>query len=146
MLVYHGTFEEQANRFVQGGIPGDVLHARAIHGLQDEEPGLFVTPRRDVARRFGLYILEIEVALSELSVPPNLRLAGATLEAALSAEFEPQAVLVSFVEPSRIRLVESHPDGYDFNPFDPTASRLSQARSDANETSPNKSLERTRER
>jgi hypothetical protein len=118
MFVYHGTTGDNAKRYVREGIDAHLLHARAIHGPQDQEPGLFVTPRFDVARRFGLYVIRIEVALSELSVPPALRQAGATLEEALAAPFEPQALLALRIEPSRVSIIESHPDGYPFNPFD----------------------------
>jgi hypothetical protein len=118
MFVYHGTTSENAKRYLREGIDAHAQCARKIHGPQDNEPGLFVTPRFDVARTFGLFIIQIEVELSELSVPPMLRQAGATLEQTLAAPFEPQALLTSYIEPSRIRIVESHPYGYPFNPYD----------------------------
>lgn len=120
MHVFHGTTGEYAERFVHEGIVANLLHPRAIHGPQDNEPGLFVTPRIDVARRFGLYVIQIQVELSELKVPPALRQAGVTLEEALSAAFEPQALLASYVEPHRVTIVEAYPTGYPFNPFDPS--------------------------
>jgi len=118
MFVFHGTDGENAKRYVCEGIDAHLLRTRAIHGPQDEEPGLFVTPRFDVARRFGLYVIQIEVELSELSVPPALRQAGASLEQALAASFEPQAFITSRIEPSRVSIVESHANEYPFNPFD----------------------------
>lgn len=118
MFVYHGTDGENAKHYVCEGIDAHLLRTRAIHGPQDNEAGLFVTPRFDVARRFGLYVIQIEVELSELIVPPALRQAGATLEQALAAPFEPQAFLASRIEPNRVSIVESHPNGYPFNPFD----------------------------
>jgi hypothetical protein len=118
MIVYHGTDGENARRYACEGIDAHLLHTRATHGLQDNEPGLFVTPRFDVARRFGLYVIQIEVEFSELNVPPELRQAGASLEQALAASFEPQAFIASRIEPSRVSIVESHPNGYPFNPFD----------------------------
>ncbi len=120
MLVYHGTSREHADRFIRDGIDADRLHTRAIHGPQDFEPGLFVTPRFDVARRFGLCVLQIEVELDELVVPPTLRLAGATLKDVLTHPFEPQALLVPRVSPCRVTLIESHLNEYPFNPFDET--------------------------
>lgn len=118
MRVYHGTTAEFAYRFLREGIDAHVLHPRVIRGPQDFEAGLFVTPKLHVARRFGLFILAIEAKMHELEVPPMLRLAGADLEASLANPREPQALLKTRVEPSRVQLVESHPNGYSFNPFD----------------------------
>lgn len=118
MFVYHGTDGKNAKRYVCEGINAHLLCPRAIHGPQNNEPGLFVTPRLDVARRFGLYVIQIKVELSELSVPPALRQAGATLEQTLALPFEPQAFLASRIEPHQVEIVESHPNGYPFNPFD----------------------------
>ena len=118
MRVYHGTNAEFASRFLREGIDAHVLHPRLIHGPQDFEAGLFVTPKLNVARRFGLFILAIEAEEHELEVPPMLRLAGADLAASLANPLEPQALLKARVEPTRVHLVESHPNGYTFNPFD----------------------------
>lgn len=118
MRVYHGTDAKHAERFVREGIDADLLHPRMIHGLQDNEPGLFVTPKVHVARRFGLFVLQIEVDPKHLRVPPMLRQCGATLEQVLAAEFEPQALLVARVEPSAVALVESYPNGWPFNPYE----------------------------
>ena len=118
MRVYHGTTEQNAKCFLRDGIDGDKPHRRLIHGLQDGQPGLFVSPMLRVARTFGLYVLEIEVEIQDLKVPPALACAGATLEQALSHPFEPQALLVSRVESSRVRLAESYPNGYPANPYE----------------------------
>ena len=118
MRVYHGTTGENASRFLAEGINAHVLHPRSIHGPQDLEPGLFVTPKLSVARRFGLFILAIEANDSNLEAPPILRQAGVDLEASLSNPLEPQALLKGHVEPEDISLVESHPNGYPFNPYE----------------------------
>lgn len=118
MRVYHGTDKRNAERFLAEGIDAHCIHPRLIHGLQDHEPGLFVTPKVHVARRFGLFILQVDIDPKSLHVPPMLRLSGATLEQALAAEFEPQALLVARVEPSAVTLVESCPDGWPSNPFE----------------------------
>ena len=118
MRVYHGTTPAQARTFLQKGIDGHVVSPRMIHGPQDRAPGLFVTPKLSVARRFGLCIVEIEVQESDLTVPPNLKAAGASLDDALSNEREPQAFLARRVEPQALRIVECHENGYPFNPYD----------------------------
>ena len=118
MKLYHGTNAEHAHKFVLEGIDGTAMHPRAIHGAQDHEPGLFVTPVFSVARRFGLYVLEIDVEPSALSVPPMLRLAGANIDQSLNNRPEPQALLNSRVWPDKVRVVECHPAGYPFNPYD----------------------------
>lgn len=118
MHVFHGTDSKHAERFLREGIDADRLHPRLIHGLQDMEPGLFVTPQFHVARRFGLYVLQIEVDPKNLHVPPMLRQSGATLARVLAAEFEPQAFLVARIQPMAVRLVESYPNGYPFNPYE----------------------------
>ena len=91
---------------------------RAIHGLQDQVPGLFVTPTLSVARRFGLCIVEIEVHESELTVPPTFEAAAALLLDSLSNVLEPQAFLARRVEPDALKIVECHADGYPFNPYE----------------------------
>lgn len=116
MHVYHGTNAENAEKFVREGIDGHRLHQRCIGGSQDAESGLFVTPTLAVARRFGLYIIEVDVDISELEVPPMLRAAGANLESSLSNPAEPQALIRTRIEPHRVRVIESHPNGYPFNP------------------------------
>ena len=117
MLVYHATSAVFAELFQASGVDGHLLHARAIHGPQDNEPGLFVTPDLSVARRFGLFIFEIEVDESELVVPPTLRGLNVSLQESLANPLEPQALLPVRIEPARLRLVESHPNGYAFNPY-----------------------------
>ena len=121
MRVYHGTTAECAERFARDGIDAHLFYPRLIHGLQDLEPGLFVTPRLPVARRFGLYVLEIDVEAHQLKTPPTLRTAGASLQDALQNSAEPQALLVARVEPDHVRVVESYPNGHPFNPFDEAA-------------------------
>ena len=118
MRVYHGTTLTQALAFLRDGINGHQLHQRLIHGPQDMVPGLFVTPVFSVARRFGLCIIEIEAQLSELEVPPAFASAGASLEDSLTNVSEPQALLVSRIEPSALKIVECHEDGYPFNPYE----------------------------
>ena len=118
MLVYHGTRAEHAQKILREGMDGTLIHPRVIHGLQDFEPGLFVTPTFIVARRFGLYIIEIQVELSDLTVPPMLRQHGVSLEKAMSNPLEPQAFLARQIDADRVRLVECHPNNYPFNPYD----------------------------
>jgi hypothetical protein len=118
MRVYHGTTPTQARMFLQNGIDGHLLHPRATHGPQDQVPGLFVTPTLSVARRFGLCIVAIEVYESELTVPPNLDDAGASLLDSLSNPLEPQAFLAKRVEPHALKIIECHADGYPFNPYE----------------------------
>lgn len=118
MRVYHGTTPAQAQAFLREGIDGHLLHARAIHGPQDNVPGLFVTPIFKVARRFGLCIIEIEVQQSDLELPPTFEIAGASLTASLSNATEPQALLPRRIEPSSIKMVECHENGYPFNPYE----------------------------
>ena len=118
MRVYHGTTPTQAQTYLQEGIDGHLLHRRQIHGPQDQAPGLFVTPKLSVARRFGLCIVEIEVEESDLTPPPILEAAGASLEDALTNEREPQAFLARRVEPGALRIVECHENGYPFNLYD----------------------------
>lgn len=118
MRVYHGTTPTQARTFLREGIDGHLLHPRKIHGPQDQVPGLFVTPNLSSARRFGLCIIEIEVRESDLTIPPTLQAAGASLEDSLTNEREPQAFLARRVEPHALRIVECHENGYPFNPYD----------------------------
>ena len=118
MHVFHGTTAENAQRFVREGIDAHLPHSRLIHGPQDGQAGLFVSPELRVARTFGLYVLEIEIDPKDLKVPLALRNAGGTLEQALSQTFEPQALLVARVEASHIRIVESYPNGYPSNPYE----------------------------
>lgn len=118
MHVYHGTTPEHAHRFVQLGIDANVLYPRSIHGPQDAYPGIFVTPILEVARRFGLYIVQIEVSPDDLTVPPNIEKTGASLDQSLSDPFEPQAFLSRRVEPQAIQIVERHENGYAFNPYE----------------------------
>ena len=116
--VYHGTTPTQARMFLQNGIDGHLLHPRAIHGPQDQVPGLFVTPTLSVARRFGLCIVEIEVHESELTVPPTFAAAAASLLDSLSNDLEPQAFLARRIESDALKIIECHPDGYPFNPYE----------------------------
>lgn len=118
MRIYHGTTPAQARMFLENGIDGHLLHPRVIRGPQDKAPGLFVTPTLSVARRFGLCIVEIEVHESELTVPPTLQAAGASLWDSLSNVREPQAFLTRRVEPSALKIIECHADGYPFNPYE----------------------------
>jgi hypothetical protein len=118
MHVYHGTTPQLAKRFSEFGIDAHLPYRRAVHGPQDQVPGIFVTPRLRVARRFGLCVIEIEVNEEQLSVPPNLAVSGASLAKCLSNELEPQAFLSFRVEPSAIRIIECYENGYPFNPFD----------------------------
>ncbi len=118
MLVYHGTTFENAARFVAAGIDAHIAVARKIHGPQDGVSGLFVTPKVSVARRHGLCVIEIEVDAALLSVPPALAQAGATVDLVLAHEYEPQALLTTRVEPAAVRIVEHHPNGYPFNPYE----------------------------
>ena len=118
MRVFHGTTAENAQRFVREGIDAHQPHSRLIHGPQDGQAGLFVSPELRVARTFGLYVLEIEVDPKDLMVPPAWLNAGATLEKTLSHAFEAQALLVARVEARHIRIVESYPNGYPSNPYE----------------------------
>jgi hypothetical protein len=118
MRVFHGTTPQLARQFARDGIDAHLTFRRAIHGPQDGVPGIYVTPKLSVARRFGLCVLAIEVPEDQLAVPPNLRVDGVTLQRALSHNFEPQAFLSSRVEPSAICVAECHENGYPFNPFD----------------------------
>lgn len=117
MRVYHGTTPQFAKQFAQYGIDAHLPCRRAIHGPQDGVPGIFVTPRLSVARRFGLCVLEIEIDEEHLSVPPNLVVAGATLSTSLGNQPEPQAFISTRIEPSAIRIVECYENGYSFNPY-----------------------------
>jgi hypothetical protein len=115
--MFHGTTVAQAERFLSGGIDGNLLFARQISGPQDLCPGIFVSPRLSVARRFGNCTLQIDgVEESELAVPPTLN--GMTLQQSLSWIPEPQALLHARIEPERISVVESYPKGVPFNPFE----------------------------
>jgi hypothetical protein len=117
MRIYHGTTPQFAKHFVKYGIDAHLISRRAIHGPQDGVPGIFVTPKLSVARRFGLCVIEIEVTEDNLFVPPNLAVAGATLSEALDNEFEPQAFISNRIEPSAIRIVECRENGYSFNSY-----------------------------
>ena len=117
MRVYHGTTPQLAKQFAQNGIDAHLPYRRAICGPQDGVPGIFVTPRLSVARRFGLCVIEIEIDERQLSVPPNLAVAGATLSMSLGNQPEPQAFISTRIEPSTIRIVECHENGYSFNPY-----------------------------
>ena len=116
--MYHGTTPKQAQAFLADGIDGHLLHPRLIHGPQDSVPGLFVTPVLAVARFFGLCVIEIEVEETDLAVPPLFASIGVTLAESLANVKEPQALLCKRVQPASIKIVECHPDGYPFNPYD----------------------------
>ena len=118
MRVYHGTTPQLGRQFIKNGIDAHILYRRAIHGPQDNHAGIFVTPKLSVARRFGLCVIAIDIDGSLLTVPPNLVLAGATLEQSLNHHFEPQAFLSTLIEPSDISIVECYENQYPFNPFD----------------------------
>lgn len=118
MRVYHGTTPVFGEKFVRDGIDAHLLFKRAIHGPQDGVAGIFVTPKKSVARRFGLCVLAIEVFYEQLTVPPNLALSGATLNETLNHHFEPQAFLSIRVEPELLRIVECYEHGYPFDPYD----------------------------
>jgi len=75
------------------------------HGPQTGVPGLFVTPILEVAKRFGRSVLAIEIDYSDLSVPPNLAIVGASLEMALANPLEQQAFLTRRIEPTQITLI-----------------------------------------
>ena len=119
MLVYHGTTPEFASAFVKHGIDGHIPHARKIHGPQDNVAGLFVTPTRWVARRFGLCVLEIEIDAGDLRAPPSMAQLGVSVEDALGNQLEPQAFIATRIEPCNVRLIECHENGYSKNPFEP---------------------------
>jgi hypothetical protein len=82
-----------------------LISRRAIHGPQDSVPGLFVTPDLEVAKRFGICVVAIEVDVSDLSVPPAFAIAGADLAASLNNPLEPQAFLSKRVEPAHVKVV-----------------------------------------
>ncbi|WP_138922514.1 hypothetical protein [Hylemonella gracilis] len=105
MIVYHGSTQDQCNSFCSSGIDGHKVFPRAIHGPQDGVPGLFVTPDLEVAKRFGICVVSIEVELSDLAPPPAFILAGADLETSLKNPPEPQAFLAKRIEPSRVKIV-----------------------------------------
>lgn len=107
MLVYHGTTPQQCARFCAAGIDGHLLFPRAIHGPQDNVPGLFVSPDLEVAKRFGLCVVAIDVEPTDLSVPPALKQAGASLEETFANPPEPQAFLSKRIEPNQIKIVYS---------------------------------------
>jgi hypothetical protein len=119
MLVYHGTTPQIAQNFIQKGIDCHVPYPRLIHGPQDGVPGIFVTPKISVARRFGLCILAIEVERDDLSPPPIFALNGITLEQSLENPLEPQAFLTKRIEPDCLKIVECHENGYIDNPYEP---------------------------
>ncbi len=104
MLVYHGTTKSQAEAFLLNGIDAHLLHPRNISGPQSNTPGIFVTPVLEVAKQFGRSVVAIEVEYSDLSVPPNLALAGADLTAALNNPLEQQAFLTKRIEPGQVTL------------------------------------------
>ena len=118
MRVYHGTTPQWGQKFIEKGIDAHLSHERTIHGPQDNVPGLFVTPKLSVARRFGLCVLAIDISEDQLTVPPNLDLAGATLQQSLNNHLEPEAFLSIRIEPSDVAIVECHENGYLFNPFE----------------------------
>ncbi|MET3118604.1 hypothetical protein AAKU64_002837 [Undibacterium sp. GrIS 1.8] len=118
MLVYHGTTPEIASEFVKHGIDCHIPYARKIHGPQDNVAGLFVTPTRSVARRFGLCVLEIEVNAGDLQAPPSMAQLGVSVEDALANQLEPQAFIAIRIESSHIRIIECHENGYSINPFE----------------------------
>ena len=118
MRMYHGTTPELARKFARDGIDAHVPYSRAIHGPQDGVPGIFVTPKLSVARRFGLCVLAIDVSEEQLAVPPNLAVLDRTLDQVLNHHFEPQAFLSTRIEPESIRIAECHENGYAFNPFE----------------------------
>lgn len=117
-VFYHGTTPELAQKFASEGIDANILYERKIHGPQDDIPGIYVTPKISVARRFGTCVLRIKVGTNELSVPPNFSGTSFTLDDCLNHSFEPQAFLSSRVEPTNISIVECYPNGYPFNPYD----------------------------
>lgn len=118
MRVYHGTTPVLGKKFVRDGIDAHLPFKRAIHGPQDGVAGIFVTPKKSVARRFGLCVLAIEVFYEQLTVPPNLLLGGVSLDQALSHHYEPQAFLSIRVEPELLTIVECYENEYPFNPYD----------------------------
>jgi hypothetical protein len=118
MRVYHGTTPAIGRIFIVEGINAHLLYPRQIHGPQDSYPGIFVTPKISVARRFGNCVISIEVPENFLSVPPNLKIAGASLEQSLSNQFEPQAFISTRIEPDNISIIECYENGYPFNPFE----------------------------
>jgi hypothetical protein len=127
MNVYHGTTPDCGRQFTQFGIDAHQLHPRLIKGPQDAFPGIFVTPYMHVARRFGLCIVKISVRPSDLNVPPNLELAGATVCLSLTNPAEPQAFLVMRVEPEAVCIVECYEYGYPFNPYEDQAFEINES-------------------
>ena len=117
MLFHPGTTPKQAQAFLELGIDCYVLQPRAIHKPQDGIPGLFVTPIRWVARRFGLCTLEVEAG--DLKPPPMLAGLNVSLEDSLKNPLEPQAFLTKRLEPKHIKIVECHENGYSRNPYEP---------------------------
>lgn len=118
MRVFHGTTPSLAQAFVRRGIDANLCYKRSIHGPQDSVPGIYVTPKLSVARRFGLCVLAIEVSAEQLTVPPNLAQVRVLVEHTLNHHFEPQAFLAFRIEPSAIEIVECHEGGYSFNPYE----------------------------
>lgn len=127
MLVYHGTTPQQARAFAEHGIDGHLQHPRLVHGPQDSVPGLFVTPIRWIARRFGLCVIEIQVESCELSAPPAFAQIGVSVNESLANPLEPQAFLSRRIEPIYIRIVECHENGYARNPYEPDEPQNEQA-------------------
>jgi hypothetical protein len=108
MIVYHGTTRKHAEDFVRNGINAHLPFPRLDVGpLAVKEPGLFVAPTLEVARRFGdRSVVSIEVDASDLQVPPNLKAAGCSSVAeALANPLEPQAFLAKRIEPCQVKLV-----------------------------------------
>lgn len=105
MFVYHGTTREQCARFCESGIDGHLSFLRTIHGPQDGVPGLFVSPYLEVAKRFGLCVVAIEIQPDDLVTPPIMEQLGISLADALSNPREPQAFLNKRVEPAFIKIV-----------------------------------------
>jgi hypothetical protein len=68
------------------------------------EPGLFVTPKLEVAKRFGRAVVAIEIDSFDLQVPPNLKAYGATLETAWANPHEEQGFLAKRIEPGQVAL------------------------------------------
>lgn len=53
MRVFHGTTSQLAHQFVREGIDAHLPYRRAIHGPQDDVPGIFVTPRLPAWQAFN---------------------------------------------------------------------------------------------
>ena len=118
MRVYHGTTPAFGHRFMNEGIDAHLPYKRLIRGIQDDFAGIFVTPKLSVARRFGLCVIAIDIPKDQLSVPPNLADAGATLEQSLKNEFEPQAFISIRINSSNISIAECYENQYPFNPYE----------------------------